>query len=193
MLEIYEVNTRPGTIFEQHPVRVPAPKGTKRNWQDVRPEIFGSIFEQALSPVERHELGAHFTRESDLARVVGPTVIDPWRDRIASLRTPKDAERAVEQMRAFHVLDPACGCGNFLYVVYREMKRLESALAAKWTVLERKVAKCRADIRPPPPRPWFTVQQLHGIEINAFAAFLARVVLWIGEHLSKRELGLEVS
>jgi len=161
------------------------------NWQDVRPEIFGSIFEQALDPVERHELGAHFTREADIARVIGPTVIEPWRERIAALRTPKEAEHAIEQMKAFHVLDPACGCGNFLYVVYREMKRLEAALAVKWNALERKVAKRRADMRPPPPGPWFTLHQLHGIEISQFAALLARVVLWIGEHLANREMGLD--
>ncbi|MBI4614701.1 MAG: hypothetical protein HY720_13910, partial [Planctomycetes bacterium] len=162
------------------------------DWQDVRPEIFGSIFEQALAPVERHELGAHFTREADIARVVWPTVVVPWQEKIAALRQPKDAERAIDEMRAYHVLDPACGCGNFLYVVYREMKRLEAALARKWTELYRhKVAKRKSDIPPPPPRPYFTIHQLHGIEINSFAAFLARVVLWIGEHLAKSELGLD--
>jgi len=161
------------------------------DWQDVRPEIFGSIFEQGLDPVQRHELGAHFTREVDIARVVRPTIVEPWQQRIAAIRTPKDAERVVEQMRGFHVLDPACGCGNFLYVVYREMKRLEAALAVKWTRVHRSAAKRRADVRPPPPLPYFSIHQVHGIEINGFAAFLARVVLWIGEHLAKRELGLE--
>jgi N-6 DNA Methylase len=161
------------------------------DWQDVRPEIFGSIFEQALSPIERHELGAHFTREADIAKVVMPTVIEPWRARIQHIATIKDAVRVVDEMRAFHVLDPACGCGNFLYVVYREMKRLESALAKKWTVVFHHMAKRRADVRPPPPRPYFSLQQIHGIEKNEFATQLARVVLWIGEHLAKRELGLE--
>ena len=118
------------------------------DWQGVRPEIFGSIFEQALNPVERHELGAHFTREADIARVVFPTIIEPWRERIAAIRKPKDAERVIEEMKRFHVLDPACGCGNFLYVVYREMKRLEVALARKWTEVQRSVAKRRADIAP---------------------------------------------
>jgi hypothetical protein len=161
------------------------------DWQDVRPEIFGSIFEQAFDSVERHELGAHFTREADIARVIGPTIIEPWQQRIAAIRSPRDAERVVDEMRAFHVLDPACGCGNFLYVVYREMKRLEAALAAKWTWAHRAAAKRKADVRPPPARPYFTLHQIHGIEIEPFAAFLARVVLWIGEHLAKRELGLE--
>ncbi len=161
------------------------------DWQDVRPEVFGSIFEQSFNVVERHELGAHFTHESDIARVLGPTVIEPWQQRIAAIRTPKDAARVIQQMRAFHVLDPACGCGNFLYVAYREMKRLEAALAARWTHVHRHVAKRSSDVPPPPARPYFTLEQVHGIEVNGFAAFLARVVLWIGEHLARRELALE--
>ncbi len=161
------------------------------DWQDVRPEIFGSIFEQALDASERHELGAHFTREADIARVVMPTVIEPWRERIEALRYPKDAEELIERMRAFHVLDPACGCGNFLYVVYREMKRLEAYVRERWYWLQRKVAKRKADMKPAPPGPYFSLSQLHGIEKDAFGAFLARVVLWIGEHLAARELGLD--
>ncbi|MCC6748147.1 MAG: class I SAM-dependent DNA methyltransferase [Deltaproteobacteria bacterium] len=161
------------------------------DWRDVRPEIFGSIFEQALDAAERHELGAHYTREADIQHVVWPTIITPWQQRIAALRFPKDAERCIEEMRRYHVLDPACGCGNFLYIVYREMKRLEAALAQKWIALQRKVAKRRADIRPAPDRPYFTIHQLHGIERDAFAAFLAKVVLWTGEHLAKQELGLD--
>ena len=161
------------------------------DWQDVRPEIFGTIFEQALDPMERHELGAHYTRQTDIERVILPTIIEPWRDRILALRHPKEAEVLIEQLKGFHVLDPACGCGDFLYVVYREMKRLEASLLRQWHTLQRRVAKRRSDIRPPPPGPWFTVRQLHGIEINDFAAFLARVVLWVGEHLASRELDLD--
>ncbi len=189
-----------GPLFDRnHPKMAVAPElihelycaAKDFDWQDVRPEIFGSIFEQAIDPVRRHELGAHFTRETDIERIVMPTVIEPWRQRIAAVRTPKDAQRVVEQMRSFHVLDPACGCGNFLYVVYREMKRLESAVAQAWTQAYRNVAKRRADIAPPPPLPYFTLDQIHGIELDPFACFLARVVLWIGEHMAKRELALE--
>ena len=161
------------------------------DWQDVRPEIFGEIFEKALDPAQRHELGAHFTRQEDIDRVVLPTVIEPWRQRIAAVRTPKDAQRVVDEMRAFHVLDPACGCGNFLYVVFREMKRLESALVVAWTCAYRTVARTKRDIPPPPQRPYFSLDQIHGIEKNEFAATLARVVMWIGQHLATRELGLD--
>ncbi len=162
------------------------------DWNDVRPEIFGTIFEQAFTADDRHQLGAHYTRETDILRVVGPTVIEPWRQRIDDAVWPKDVSAIIEDMKVFHVLDPACGCGDFLYVVYREMKRLESALKQKWYIIQKyKVAKRKADIAPPPEGPYFSLAQLHGIELNGFAAFLARVVLWIGEHLAARELGLD--
>jgi hypothetical protein len=160
------------------------------DWQDVRPEIFGSIFEQALDPADRHELGAHFTREEDILKVVLPTVLEPWRERIGATRKPKDVIAAAEAMKAFHVLDPACGCGNFLYVVYREMKRLEASLRDRWKIVHSGLVKSRRDVPPPPPGPYFTLYQVHGIEINSFAAQLSRVVLWIGEHLAQRELSL---
>jgi hypothetical protein len=188
-----------GPLFDRNFPKLPLTRGQihvlyraakEFDWQAVRPEIFGSIFEQALHLEERHELGAHFTREADIAKVVGPTVTEPWRARIRGIRTVKDAERVVEEMKGFHVLDPACGCGNFLYIVYREMKRLESALAKKWTEVHRFKAKKRSDIRPPPPLPYFTITQVHGMEKSPFGAYLARVVLWIGEHLAARELGL---
>lgn len=189
-----------GPLFDRNPPRLHLTPGQVHDlycaakdfdWQDVRPEIFGSIFEQALDAVQRHEHGAHYTHEADIARVVGPTVVRPWQQRIAAIRTPQDAERVVAALQAFHVLDPACGCGNFLYVAYRELKRLESALVDRWYAVQRARAKRRADIRPAPPRPYVTLDQVHGIEIDDFAAFLARVVLWFGEHLAQRELGLD--
>jgi hypothetical protein len=164
---------------------------TELDWQEVQPAILGSIFEQAFDVAERHELGAHFTREIDVLRVVGPTLVDPWRRRIARARGLSEVERLIAAMRSFHVLDPASGCGNFLYVAYREMKRLEAALADAWTRARRAAGKGAAGARPPPSRPYFTARQLHGIEKSGSAASLARVVLWIGEHLAKRELGLE--
>jgi hypothetical protein len=160
------------------------------DWYDVRPEIFGSIFEQALHKSQRHEWGMHFTRETDIAKVIMPTVVEPWRQRIRAVRTPKDALRAIEQMRAYHILDPACGCGNFLYVAYREMKRLEAALRARWHEVHLAKVSRKADIPPSPPGAYFGLSQMHGIEIDGFAAQLARVVLWIGEYLAAREHGL---
>ncbi len=161
------------------------------DWREVRPEIFGSIFEQALDPASRHELGAHFTREEDILKVVTPTVLTPWRQRIVTARTPKDVLRVIESMQKFHVLDPACGCGNFLYVVYREMKRLERTLEERWKWVHIQKGVSRMRVPRPPLGPYFSLNQLHGIEINSFAAQLARTVLWIGEYMAKQELDLD--
>lgn len=161
------------------------------DWRDVRPEIFGSIFEQALDPSERHELGAHFTSEKDIMRVVRPTIVEPWRERLRAIKSEKDAAAAIEQMKNFHILDPACGCGNFLYIAYREMKLLEAGLKKKWNERQKSFKIRPKNRKPPPPGPYFTLYQLHGIEINSFAAQLSKAVLWIGEFLADRELGLD--
>ena len=159
--------------------------------QERVPEFLGSVFELALDATVRHTSGAHYTGETGIARVLGPTVLSPWRDRIASIRTPEDAERVVRQMKAFHVLDPACGCGNFLYGVYRAMKRLEAALVTRWLGVQRAVPRRVHGVRPPPPRPCFTLAQLHGIENNLDAAWLARRVVSLGHRLASCELGLD--
>ncbi len=161
------------------------------DWQAVRPEIFGFIFEQAFAASDRHELGAHFTREEDIARVVIPTVVDPWRQRVAAIKSAKACAQVIEELRAFHVLDPACGSGNFLYVAYREMKRIEAALVELWDKIQHGTAPNKKARKPAPPRPYFTLAQVHGIEKDETATLLARVVLWFGEHLANRELGTD--
>jgi len=162
------------------------------DWTAVRPEVFGSIFEQALDPAMRHELGAHFTAEADIMKVVGPTVVRPWSERIKACKTHKDCEALIKRMKHYHVLDPACGSGNFLYIVLREMKRLERALMNKWEErYNTKYGKRKADRRKAPKGPYFTVDQLHGIDKEEVAVQLTRVVLWIGQHLASRESDTE--
>ena len=164
----------------------------KYDWQAVRPEVFGNIFERSLQSDERHAAGAHFTAEADIMKVVGPTVVRPWQERIAACKFRKDAEKLIERMRHYHILDPACGSGNFLYIAYREMKRLEAALREKHFQLWRHKDQKRAGEKypAPPSGPWFTIHQLHGIDKLPEAVQLTRVVLWIGEHLANSELSL---
>jgi hypothetical protein len=162
------------------------------DWQAVRPEVFGSIFEHSLLAQERMPAGAHFTSEADIMKVVGPTVVRPWQERIATCKFRKDADKLIEQMCNYHILDPACGSGNFLYVAYREMKGLEVALRKKhyelWTHKEQK--RFSEKYPAPRPGPWFSIRQLHGIDKLHEAVQLTRVVLWIGEHYVNRELTL---
>jgi len=97
----------------------------KYNWSKVQPSIFGNIFESSFDAAMRHTTGAHYTPESDIMRVVEPTILRPWRERIAAARTLTELETIWEELSRYHVLDPACGSGNFLYVAFRELKHLE--------------------------------------------------------------------
>ncbi len=84
----------------------------RSDWARVQPSIFGNIFEDSLEAAFRHRSGAHYTAESDIMRIVEPTVLRPWRERIAGARTLGELERIGEELGAFRVLDPACGSGT---------------------------------------------------------------------------------
>ncbi|MCA1636270.1 MAG: class I SAM-dependent DNA methyltransferase, partial [Acidobacteria bacterium] len=114
-------------------------EASRADWRDVEPAIFGTLVEQALDPVERHRLGAHYTPRAYVERLVLPTVIEPLREEWAAaqaaavtLAKAGKFDEAVGEVKRFHqhlctvrVLDPACGTGNFLYVTLEHMKRLE--------------------------------------------------------------------
>ncbi len=84
---------------------------------------------QKLGP--RYPNGAHFTSEADIQKVVRPTIVRPWRERVEAAGTFKELQALRQEILDFKVLDPACGAGDFLYVAYREMKRIEMDLLAK--------------------------------------------------------------
>jgi hypothetical protein len=159
-------------------------EASRADWHDVEPAIFGTLLEQALDPVERHRLGAHYTPRAYVERLVLPTVIEPLREEWAAAQaaavTHAKAGRldeAVAEVKRFHqhlctvrVLDPACGTGNFLYVTLEHMKRLEGEVL---TALEDFGEQQRELIEVDP-------HQLLGIEVNPRAAAIADLVLWIG-------------
>ncbi len=168
-------------------------------WRQVEPAIFGTLLERALSPDERHKLGAHYTPRAYVERLVLPTVIEPLREEWSAVRTaavtlasratiddPKKAKISLEQarkeVRDFHqrlcavrVLDPACGSGNFLYVALELMKRLEGEVIA----LLHDLSDDKTDYL---ALQGVTVDphQFLGLELNPRAASIAELVLWIG-------------
>jgi hypothetical protein len=91
------------------------------DWSAVRPEIFGTPFEGSIAADERHAQGAHFTSPADIAKVVLPTIVRPWCERLAAAGSIADLERVLGDIYSYRVLDPACGSGNCLYFAYREM------------------------------------------------------------------------
>jgi len=155
---------------------------SQEDWSKVRPEVFGALFQHSLGKVERRAFGAHFTHPTDIMKIVGPTIVEPWRKLIEEADTLKRLNHLWQRMHDFTVLDPACGSGNFLYMAYRELKRLEARL------FERMSEKSgRLD----PSQMMFgfvTARQFFGIDINPFAVELAKVTMMIARKLAIDEL-----
>jgi hypothetical protein len=155
-------------------------------WNLVEPEIFGSLLEGALGRERQWALGAHYTAKPDILKVVLPTVVEPWRERIAACKTVADAQAAQDELVRYVVLDPACGSGNFLYVAYRELRRIERDLRDRLAVL-----RDQEGLPPQQSLSFFPITNMKGIEIEPFAVKLARVTLWMGHRLAVGELGVD--
>lgn len=151
-------------------------KAVEFDWRNVNPTIFGSLLEGVLGQERRSALGAHYTHEADIMKIVTPTIVRPWRDRIAATSTPAEARALLDELCTFTVLDPACGCGNFLYVAYRELRALEYELKQRITTL----AETTGAPVPAGPLPFVPLTAVHGIDIEHVAVMIARVVLWMG-------------
>jgi hypothetical protein len=153
----------------------------RENWGSVRPEIFGTIFEQSLDAGERHALGAHFTSQVDIMRIVGPCIVDPWRDRIATARTQKALRALLDDLSQYRVFDPACGSGNFLYVAYRALRRIEHEIIDRLAVMAgRPDQGSFAYVQP---------ENFFGIDVNPLAVEIAKVTMMLGKKLSADEFG----
>ena len=169
------------------------------DWQFIEPSIMGTLFERALEPEQRSQLGAHYTSEPDIKTLVEPVLMAPLRREWAEIKaqlvptigTKKAAAKAIlaqgERLAAFQdklaavtVLDPACGSGNFLYVSLQLLLGLEKEVIAQAEQLGHRLAG-----------PKVSVQQLRAIEINAYAFELAQVAVQIGYLQWRRDNGFD--
>jgi SAM-dependent methyltransferase len=157
-------------------------EAAKADWSKVRPEIFGTLFEHSLGHEERHAYGAHFTSPVDIMKIVSPTIVDPWRELIENAESIKRLAELRRRLEQFTVLDPACGSGNFLYVAYREMKRLEARILERIAELSKREEKGVRVLG------FVTASQFYGMDINPFAVELAKVTMMIARKLAVDEL-----
>jgi SAM-dependent methyltransferase len=178
-----EVNRLELTRFELERFQTAA----MRKWQNVNPAIFGSIFESALETEERHQLGAHYTHEIDIRKIIYPAIINPWLDRIEKAQTLPEYYALLNELRNFKVLDPACGSGNFLFVAFKEMKRLEKTLLT--LIRENSKTKKETDEFKKffETGNYLSTKQFYGIDIKPYAVELAKVTLMIAKELTIKE------
>ena len=187
-----------GRLFEES-LRIPAFNAVMRtalldacrfDWSNISPAIFGALFQSVMDPVERRKQGAHYTTGKNILKVVEPLFLDDLRAEFERLKARKDSRRRAdlrrfqEKLGRMTFFDPACGCGNFLIIAYRELRELEievlkeihparqlDALAETLSVVD--------------------VDQFYGIELGEFPARIAETALWMMDHIMNNRLSLE--
>jgi hypothetical protein len=158
------------------------------DWGGISPAIFGSMFQSVMDPDERRALGAHYTSEANILKLIGPLFLDALQAdlRRAAARSKPEVARFHQRLSEITILDPACGCGNFLVVAYRELRRLEieaiRLLYADELRRGQRVLDVASLIR-------VDVGQMFGLEIDEFPAQIAQVALWLTDH----QMNLEVA
>jgi type II restriction/modification system DNA methylase subunit YeeA len=155
----------------------------KEDWSKVRPAIFGSLFEGTVDKKERHAKGIHYTSEADIMKIVRPTISRYWEERIEDAGTIGELSSLQLELQSYRVLDPACGSGNFLYIAYQELKRIEQLLLDK-------ISQRRRGVNEQMQIGFVTPQQFFGMDTNPFAVELARVTLMIGRKIAIDNLNL---
>ena len=163
------------------------------DWAAISPAIFGALFQSVLDPAERRAKGAHYTTEKNILKVIEPLFLDDLRAEFKRLQARRDNRRRTE-LRAFHkrlgemkFFDPACGCGNFLIIAYRELRELEIDLI-------RELRRGRGDeaqrMLDATDLSQITVDQFYGIEIGEFPVRIAETALWMMDHIMNNRLSL---
>jgi len=156
----------------------------RHNWSGVSPAIFGSLFQSVMDAKERRAKGAHYTTEANILKVIGPLFLNDLKAELAGIvtrRTGRDKALAEFQAKLTRLafLDPACGCGNFLVITYREIRRLElECLKAQFGDQQIDAALLSR----------ITVDQFYGIEFEEFPARIAEVAMWMMDHIANNEI-----
>ena len=185
-----------GHLFAEH---FPTPKfnadiraallnACRFDWTPISPAIFGSLFQSVMDATERRKKGAHYTSEANILKLIGPLFLDDLHAEFAAIKQRKSGRQ--KALAAFHdklasltFFDPACGCGNFLIIAYRELRLLELDLLRELHTDHQLNLDAAALSR-------VDVDQFYGIEISEFPARIAETALWMMDHLMNLTLSL---
>jgi hypothetical protein len=163
-------------------------------WDAISPAIFGSLFQSVMNTDERRQAGAHYTTEKNILKVIKPLFLDELQDEFGRLSQRRNGGRGAALVR-FHdklaslkFFDPACGCGNFLIIAYRELRSLEINLLKEIFAEQLRTGQRTIDVA---NLSRINVDQFYGIEIGEFPARIAEVALWMMDHIMNNRLSLE--
>jgi len=146
------------------------------DWSKISPAIFGSMFQSVMNPKERRNLGAHYTSEKNILKVIRPLFLDELWDELDSIKSNKSKLIEFhEKISTLKFLDPACGCGNFLIITYRELRLLELEILKRLDKTGQGVLNVKDLIK-------LDVDMMYGIEYEEFPARIAEVAMWLIDH-----------
>jgi hypothetical protein len=165
-------------------------KACSFEWARISPAVFGSLFQGVMDSVERRQIGAHYTAEKNILKLIRPLFLDELRTEFEAAKADKSTRRTA-RLEALHAklaslkfLDPACGCGNFLVITYRELRALELEILLELHLVrfgdeQHRQTEFTSDVT---KLSKVDVDQMYGIEIEEFPAKIAEVALWLADH-----------
>lgn len=183
-----------GLLFEQQ-ITIPAFNSKMReallkccyfDWSMISPAVFGSLFQSVNNKEIRRNLGAHYTTEKNIMKVISPLFLDDLKDEFQRIK--KNRKQLIEfhnKLSKLTFLDPACGCGNFLILSYREIRKLEIEILKELHKRNIEMNQQELDVENISK---IDVDNFYGIEIEEFPAKIAEVALWLMDHLMNIEL-----
>ena len=191
-----------GDLFEGHlrtfsfdaPMRDTLLDACRFDWSNISPAIFGALFQSVMDPSERRAQGAHYTTEKNILKVIEPLFMDDLRTEFVQVKARKDRGRRAalrrfqEKLARMTFFDPACGCGNFLIIAYRELRELEIEVLREIYPRSqdgRQMDALASDLSQ------VDVDQFYGIELGEFPARIAETALWMMDHIMNNRLSLE--
>ena len=153
-------------------------------WATISPAVFGSLFQSIMKDTDRRAIGAHYTSERDILKLIDSLFMDALRHELHTAGTDKrKLARLHARLGTITVLDPACGCGNFLVIAYRELRKLEIEILLRLHPAgQQRVFDVRQELA-------VDLSQFYGIEIEPWPAKIAEVAMWLMDH----QMNLEVS
>ncbi len=161
-------------------------------WETISPAVFGSLFQAVMDSKERRQIGAHYTAEKNILKLIRSLFLDDLRAEFESIKADRSTRRTA-RLQEFHdklaklrFFDPACGCGNFLVLTYRELRKLElEVLLELHTIVDKDGhAQLQREMSLDDVNRLskLNVHQFYGIEIEEFPARIAEVALWLTDH-----------